>query len=76
MSKRWVSATEDMLRKIILEGCNGVWAQERYLPFLVEKAVKGEIELWAVDIEDSIKLGTSEVKKDWQVARSKNKTAR
>ena len=58
---------------VILEGCNGEWAQERYLPVLIRKAAGGEIELWAVDIEDSIKLGTSEIEKDWQIARSKNR---
>ena len=60
-------------KKVILEGCNGEWAQECYLPLLVKKAAKGEIELWAVDIEDEIKLGNPQAKKDWQVARSKNR---
>ncbi len=43
--------------KIVLEGCNGEWAQKHYLPLLVEKAAKGAIELWAVDIKRQIALG-------------------
>lgn len=61
------------MKKVILEGCNGDWAQKRYLPFLVEKAAKEEIELWAVDIKDKIKLGSIQVEEDWRVARSKNR---
>lgn len=61
------------MKKVILEGCNGDWAQERYLPFLAEKAAKGEIELWAVDIEAKIKLDSPQVEKDWQLAQSKNR---
>ena len=60
------------MKKIILEGCNGEWAQERYLPTLTKKAAGGEIQLWAVDIEDSMKLGSPLVKKEWQVAQSEN----
>jgi len=61
------------VKRVILEGCNGEWARECYLPFLIGKAARGEIELWAVDIGDKIKLGNAKVKKDWQVAQSKNK---
>jgi len=61
-----------VVRRVVLEGCNGDWAQKHYLPFLIEKAAKGEMELWAVDIVDSIKLGNSQVKKEWKNAQSNN----
>jgi len=61
------------LKKIILEGCNGEWAQERYLPVLIKKAAGGEIQLWAVDIGNSIELSTPEIEEDWQIAQSKNR---
>ena len=61
------------MKKVILEGGNGEWARKHYLPVLVRKAAEGGIELWVVDIEDSIKLSTSEIEKDWQVAQSKNR---
>jgi len=60
--------------KVILEGCNGEWAQECYLPLLTKKAAKEEIELWAVDIQHGLKLSNPEIEKDWRVAKSKNKT--
>ena len=55
-------------KKIVLEGCNGDWAQKHYLPPLLEKAAKGAIELWAVDRKDNVKLGG--LQKDWQAAQS------
>lgn len=58
-------------RKVILEGCNGEWAQERYLPLLAGEAAKGNIELWAVDIEPQIKLSTPSVATQWRIAQSK-----
>lgn len=58
---------------IVLEGCNGEWAQERYLPFMIEKAAKGTIELWVVDIEPQIKLSAPDVAVLWQAAQSKSK---
>lgn len=62
-----------MVNRVILEGCNGEWAQECYLPVLIRKAVGGEIELWAVDIENEIKLNNPEVKRAWHVAQSNNR---
>ena len=62
-----------MVKKVILEGCNGEWAQKYYLPFLVEEAGKGAIELWAVDMESQIKLSDPSVTALWQVAQSKGK---
>jgi len=38
------------LRKVVLEGCNGNWARQHYLPFLAQKAEKGELELLAIDV--------------------------
>lgn len=59
--------------KVVLEGCNGSWAQERYLPTLVEKAGKGEIELWAIDIDRQIGLSDSRSADLWQTAQSQDK---
>lgn len=36
--------------RVVLEGCNGDWAQRHYLPFLAGKAGKGEIDLWITDL--------------------------
>ena len=55
---------------IILEGCNGEWAQKYYLPFLVQKALEGNVELWAVDIEPQIKLSTP-IAASWQAAQNR-----
>jgi predicted dehydrogenase len=57
--------------KVVLEGCNGEWAQERYLPFLVKEAAKGNIELWSVDEEPEIKLGDNRVAALWQDAQNR-----
>lgn len=59
------------MKRVILAGCNGEWAQERYLPFLVKEAAKGNIELWSVDIKPEIKLADSRVAALWQDAQSK-----
>jgi len=55
---------------IVLEGCNGEWAQKCYLPFLVGEAAKGNLELWAVDIEPRIRLSTYTATL-WKSAQSK-----
>lgn len=60
-----------MVTRVILEGCNGDWAQKHYLPPLVEKAAQGAIALWAVDMGDNLKLGA--LQKDWQAARSEKR---
>jgi predicted dehydrogenase len=57
--------------RVVLEGCNGEWAQEHYLPLLVNKAAGGEIRLWAIDIQQQIKFATQNVAGLWQIARSK-----
>lgn len=62
-----------MVKRVILEGCNGEWAQECYLPVLIRKAVGGKIELCAVDIEDKIELNNPEIERLWQVAQSNNR---
>lgn len=61
------------MKKIILEGCNGEWAQKRYLPFLTEKMLKENFELWAIDIDPRIKLSDSKLVELWKTAQSKNK---
>lgn len=55
---------------IVLEGCNGEWAQKCYLPFLVGEAAKGNLELRAVDIEPRIRLSTCTATL-WKSAQSK-----
>ena len=61
------------MKKVILEGCNGEWAQKCYLPILIGEAAKGEIELWAVDIGNKIELNSPEIEKEWQVTQNKGK---
>lgn len=58
-------------KRVVLEGCNGEWAQERYLPFLVTEAAKGNIELWSVDEEPDMKLGDPRVDVLWQDAQNR-----
>jgi predicted dehydrogenase len=60
-------------RKVVLEGCNGKWAQKHYLPVLTEKAAKGKIELWAVDIKANVEKGNKKVAEAWQTAQDLNK---
>ena len=63
-----------LAKKIVLEGSNGDWAQERYLPALTRKAAGGEIELWAVDIEDPIKLDCPEARTNWPMAQNNKRS--
>jgi len=60
-------------KRVILVGCNGEWAQKHYLPFLIEKAKKGDMTLWAIDIQSEIKLNSPGSHSLWQTARSKGK---
>ena len=52
----WASSLPRETKKVVLEGSNGEWSQKRYLPFLVEKASKGSVELWAIDISHQPRL--------------------
>jgi predicted dehydrogenase len=72
---RWwfLLARIDKPKKVILEGCNGEWAQERYLPFLIEKAIIGDITLWAIDIQPEIKLNSPGNHSLWQIAEDKGR---
>jgi predicted dehydrogenase len=56
---------------VVLEGCNGEWAQKCYLPFLVNKAAEGKIQLWAIDIQPQVKLAAQNVAGLWRDAKSK-----
>lgn len=70
----WFSlARIDKPKKVILAGCNSDWAQERYLPFLIEKAVIGDITLWATDVQSKIKLNFPRSHSLWQTAKTKGK---
>ncbi len=60
-------------KTIILEGCNGEWAQERYLPLLAEKAANGDIELWAIDLNDEILLKNEKTQESWTIAQAHGK---
>lgn len=60
------------MKKIILEGCNGYWAQKHYLPFLIKKVVDYNFELWAIDIQANIKLQEPQVKL-WTLAENQGK---
>ena len=55
---------------IVIEGCNGEWAQKCYLPFLLGEASKGNLELQAVDIEPQIRPIARNATL-WESARSK-----
>jgi len=64
----------DYLNKnIVLEGCNGEWSQRHYLPLLVNKAARGDIKLWAIDVEDEIKLKDPQIRKSYEIAQSHHK---
>jgi len=72
---RWyfsLRKVENVVR-VVIEGCNGEWSQEHYLPFLVKKAEKGDIELWAIDIKPRIQWSNHSIAKLWRSAQSKGK---
>lgn len=60
-----------MLGKVILEGCNGDWAQKHYLPFLIDKAAKANIILYALDVQPTLKLSTPSIFSLWRTAQNK-----
>jgi predicted dehydrogenase len=60
-------------KRVILAGCNGEWAQKRYLPFLIEKAKRGDITLWATDIQSEMKLDSPGSRSLWETAKSRGK---
>lgn len=60
-------------KRVVLAGCNGEWAQKRYLPFLIEKAKRGDITLWATDIQPEIKLNSPRSRSLFKTAKSKGK---
>jgi len=59
------------IQQVVLEGCNGVWAREHYLPFLANKAAEGSIKLLAVDVEREVKLSGANVASSWRSAASR-----
>jgi predicted dehydrogenase len=58
-------------KRVILAGCNGEWAQKHYLPYLIEKAKRGDITLWATDIQSQVKLDSPGIVSLWQTAKNK-----
>ncbi len=60
-------------KKVVLEGCNGEWAQKHYLPFLIEKAMIRDITLWAVDIQPDIKPSSTDSHSLWRIAEGKGR---
>ena len=60
-------------KKVVLEGCNGEWAQQRYLPSLVSGSDKRNIQLWAFDLDPEIKLPTPVIAAQWQSSHDKGK---
>ena len=58
-------------KTVILEGCNGEWAQERYLPLLVDRAANGGCELWAIDLDDGILLTNDKIQESWTIAQAR-----
>jgi len=73
---RWHSSLEEIkkTKKVVLEGCNGEWAQQCYFPFLVAEADKRNTELWALDFGSQIKLSSPSVTALWQSSRGKGKS--
>lgn len=70
----WISlARLDKPKKVILAGCNGEWAQKHYLPFLIEKAMIGDITLWAIDVQSGIKLDSPASHSLWRIAGGKGR---
>lgn len=61
------------MKLVVLEGCNGEWAQKCYLPFLIEKAKKGDIALWAIDIQPQLKLNSLDIISLWRIAEDKGR---
>ena len=59
------------MKQAVLEGCNGEWSQKSYLPLLIRKAKKGNLNLWAIDIESQIKLNDPIISSLWQEAINK-----
>lgn len=59
-----------VLKKVVLEGCNGEWAQELYLPLLLQKAEKGELELLAIDVVPEPENFAGEL---WNTAKKQNR---
>lgn len=57
--------------KTILEGCNGHWAQKHYMPALIGKAARRYIALWAIDVEENVKLSSPEIEQEWQIAEKR-----
>jgi hypothetical protein len=60
-------------KKIVIEGCNGEWAQQRYIPSLIVEAAKRNAELWAFDLKPEIKLPTSSLLSQWNSFQDKGK---
>lgn len=61
------------MKLVVLAGCNGEWAQKRYLPFLLEKAITGDVTLWATDIQSEIKLSSISSRSLWRIAEGKGR---
>ncbi len=59
--------------RVVLVGCNSDWAQQRYLPLLIDKANHGDITLWATDIQPEIELNTPGILSLWQAAKSRGR---
>ncbi|RLC67299.1 MAG: hypothetical protein DRH97_05070 [Chloroflexi bacterium] len=72
---RWRSSLQEIskTKKVVLEGCNGDWAQQRYLSFLTAEADKQNTELWALDLAPQIKLANPSITALWQSSRGKGK---
>ncbi len=66
------SKTGSDKRKVVLEGCNGEWAQKHYFPALLEEAYREEIELWAIDIKPRVRIDNS-FKNLWTSCEKYNK---
>jgi len=59
-----------LLKKVALEGCNGNWAQKRYLPLLAQKAGESELELLAIDVVPEPGDFAAEL---WHAAKDQNR---
>jgi hypothetical protein len=64
-------AEYDSVRTVVLIGCNGEWAQKRYLPQLLKKASRGKCVLWGIDTKNDITLPLENILKRWQRAENR-----
>lgn len=67
-----IESVENRCPRVVLEGCNGAWAQKHYLPTLAKRAAKDEIELWAIDLKEKPRLNRR-IRSTWTIAEKRGR---